>query len=324
VVHAHDTGCEPPCLTLLKCGCVGRHNDANTMTESSWVTAEGHLLWATDSSRSAVLEEFFRGYDRAFVLPDEREELAGFRACLELNDTDVAKAFGRTHREYVVVLTARDGGRLGGANFLATQMAEGSSGPAVSVNLNYVYVERAARGRGLLRILIREVSRLSHRAYDLAEDGLGPAIFLEQNDPFRLSEQESALDTEHSGTDQLERLAIWARLGARVIDFPYVQPALSLDQQPDDGLIYSALRFPGESIVPQYLHDHLQSFFGFSVLKGRSIESDVSCAQQLAALLSRREPLSLLPLGEALARLRSAAERPKASTFLAAMRQFRP
>lgn len=269
---------------------------------------EGIRVTASDDPSSPVLRRFFTGYDRAFVLPDEREELAGFEACLALNATHHA-AFGRRHREMVVVLETAGGTLLGGANFLATAIGRGPRLPPVSVALNYVYVEEAARGRGLLRHALTAVRRLALGGLGFDPQGPAPTLFIEQNDPLRLTEAEYALDSRHSGLDQVDRLAIWARVGARIVDFPYVQPPLSADQQADDGLVYAAVDYPGDSVDPALLHDHFESFFAISVLKGRpEPEGGVARAQlaALAALAARGadRDVALLDLAPALAWLR--------------------
>lgn len=267
--------------------------------------ADGVFVRATDDPASSILEDFYAGYDRAFVLPDEREDLAGFRKCLALNRTH-RTAFGRTHCELAAVLEDEAGRRLGGINFLATAI-DRPGAPRAAVALNYVYVEEAFRGRGLLRQALTAVRVLAARTLDLSEKDGAPVVFIEQNDPLRLTPEEYAADTERSGLDQVDRLAIWARMGAEVVDFPYVQPALSDDQQAEDGLIYAAVDYPGEAVDPGLLHDHLESFFAISVLKGEAEPSGGAAARQIEALAGRREPVSLLPMAPALDRLRSGA-----------------
>lgn len=267
------------------------------------VLPSGVRVTASGDPASPILTRFFEGYDRAFVLPDEREDLAGFRKCLALNATH-RHALGRTHCELVAVLEDEAGQRLGGINFLATAVDRAPAPPA-AVALNYVYVEEAARGRGLLRQALSAVRRLALNGLALDPDGPPPAIFIEQNDPLRLTAEEYASDTAHSGLDQVDRLAIWARVGARVVDFPYVQPALSPDQQADDGLIYAAVDYPGEAVEAGLLHDHLESFFAISVLKGEAEPPGGAAAAQIAALAGRRTPVALLPMPSALDRLRS-------------------
>jgi GNAT superfamily N-acetyltransferase len=263
----------------------------------------GIRVTASDDPASPVLTRFFAGYDRAFVLPDEREELDGFEACLALN-TSHRHAYGRTHSELVAIFEDESGTLLGGANFLATAIDRGPALPSAAVALNYVYVEEAARGRGLLRLALAAVRQLARIALGLAPDGPAPAIFIEQNDPLRLTAEEYAADTAHSGTDQVDRLAIWARIGTRIVDFPYVQPALSAGQQPDDGLIYAAVDYPGDAVDAGLLHDHLESFFGISVRKGEAEAPGGVAAAQLAALAARRAPVALLPMEPAIAWLR--------------------
>lgn len=290
------------------------------LPDSHWSAAleDGLVIEGTEDPASPVLTDFFAGYDRAFVLPDEREELDGFRECLIANRGAPVR-FGRRHRE--LVLTLRDGAGgpvLGGANFLATAMNAKAGEPDVSVALNYIFVDQHVRGRGLARKLVAAVARLAQRAAGGPEDVM-PAMFIEQNDPFRLTAAEYAADTAHSGTDQVDRLAIWARLGARAVDFPYIQPALSEAQASDDGLLYAALAFPGDSVSAAFLHDHLESFFGVSVLKGGYPHTDPAAGPQLAALTSMArtgEHVALLDLLGPLQRLERGKPLPAAASML--------
>lgn len=263
----------------------------------------GVRVTATGDPASPVLERFLEGYDRAFILPDEREELEGFRKCLALNRSH-RQAFGRVHSELVAVLEDESGVLLGGANFLATSIARPGAPPA-AVALNYVYVEEAARGRGLLRHALAAVRALAVTALDIDRRKGDPVLFIEQNDPLRMTAEAYAVDTQHSGLDQIDRLAIWARVGARVVDFPYIQPALSADQSADDTLIYAAIDCPGDEVDAGLLHDHLESFFAISVLKGQADRPDGVAARQLATLAARTTPVPLLAMEPALDRLRS-------------------
>ena len=276
----------------------------------SWSWDDGVHVSITSDPASPVLRRFFEGYDRAFILPDEREEFDGFVRCLALNATH-RDAYGRRHCEVAMVFEDADGTLLGGANFLAATTA---SGDTATVALNYVYVEAAARGRGLLRRILADVRRTALMVLELNPAGPEPVLFIEQNDPLRLTEEAYAADSGHSGLDQIDRLAIWGRIGAQVVDFPYVQPALSNDQQPDDSLIYAAVGHPGDAVPAQLLHDHFQSFFGISVLKGEAEAPGGPAAQQLNALAARSDPVPLLPMAPALARL-TASPRPDFNSF---------
>lgn len=44
--------------------------------------SHGLTLATTDSGEGPVFEQFFEGYDRAFVLPDEKEDREGLATCL--------------------------------------------------------------------------------------------------------------------------------------------------------------------------------------------------------------------------------------------------
>lgn len=284
--------------------------------EHQEVLANNLRLRTSEDPASPVLKAFYAGYDRAFVLPDERENLDGFVDCLRLNQT-LPSLFGRYHSEQVLVVTEADGALLGGANFLAIGMTA-PGGPPVSLALNYVFVEAAARGRGLARVLIDAVQRMAALALTGSDRGPEPAVFIEQNDPLALSAAEYAADTAHAGIDQVDRLAIWSSLGARLVDFPYVQPALSADREPDDGLIYAALRFPWDSISPAWFHDHLQSFFGVSVRKGAPLADDPVSMSQLNALAARTEPVRMIEVDRAIAALKAGGRPAGAINF----RQF--
>lgn len=288
--------------------------------DSRWTMPlpDGLICRATERPDSPLLERFFSGYDRAFILPDEREELDGFRACLAINP-ESRHRFGRVHRELVMVVEDASGTLLGGANFLATCIDVAPDGhPPVAVALNYLFVEVAARGRGLARLLKQAVGVLANRAVDAPADAQAPALFIEQNDPLRLSDEDYAADSAHAGIDQVDRLAVWARMGARLVDFSYIQPALSAEQESDDGLAYAVMNLNADHIDAAYLGSHLESFFGISVLKGGDPEMDPAAGQQLAALAAmaaRGEPVALLPMQPAIDALRALPERPKGVTF---------
>src|SRR3546814_9589401 len=109
----------------------------------------------------------------------------------------------------------------------------------LTVNLNYIYVVPEARGRGNLERSVRAVAQAAGEVF--ARPSKDVVIFIEQNDPLRMAEADQLRDTVHSGMDQYDRLAIWGRRGARVVDFPYVQPPLSAENAPNNELILSVI-----------------------------------------------------------------------------------
>lgn len=264
-----------------------------------YAASSGTVVGATARPASPILERFMRGYDRAFVLPDEREEIEGFRRCLAMNGR-----LGRGACEVVAVIEDAEGALIAGANFLAIE-ASGAAAPVpATVALNYVFVEAEARGRGMLRQTLAEVSALTCRVLDIDAGRAMPAIFIEQNDPLKMSPAAYAADTRHSGLDQIDRLSIWARLGARIVDFDYIQPALSDDRRPDDSLVYAAIDMPGDAVPADLFAHHLDRFFHLSVLKGEPEHGEPVAERQLDALRHRRAPIALLPMTGALHRLR--------------------
>jgi len=281
-------------------------------------TASGLLIEAS-SAKTRVLDDFYKGYDAAFVLPNEKEGYAGFAECLELNAgeayTRLSQRYG-TFREFVVVARAPEtGAQIGGANFIAYPLRAACSedDAILSINLSYIYIDAEARRRGYFRRLVNELPGLAFQlltatsadvpcGWMTADAQAGKALpktlmFIEQNDPFRMSEEAYRLDTQHSGLDQLDRIAIWARLGAKIIDFPYVQPPLTSSQQADHSLVLAVLGADSDTLDACLLHDHLQRFFGISVLKGQDVMQISSAAEQLAALQKacrQRRPIPLL------------------------------
>jgi hypothetical protein len=247
----------------------------------------GLTLEVTDSGEGPVFDRFFQGYDRAFVLPDEKEDRGGLVECLALNHgeayRDLKRRYGR-FRELCLIARDEAGMVVGGANLIALRLDVAGCPAVTSANLNYVYVEPEARGRGHLRRLFDAISGT------VAQFGkaLGPPlVFIEQNDPFAISAEAYRRDSAFTGLDQLDRLRIWARMGARIVDIDYVQPPLSPEQEPDTGLVYAVLGAPGETLPACVVAAHLRMFFGISVLKGAPIGADPTAAALLADLDAR-------------------------------------
>lgn len=280
------------------------------------LTPDGLILDATTDPDAPVLDQFYQAYDRAFVLPHEKEGLSGFRACLNLNsgpDYDRLSLRHRPFREVVLVLCEPAGRLIGGTNFIAFGHDE-----AITVNLNYIFIERAFRARGKFRALMAAVSSQARALFAAAGAG-DVLVFIEQNDPLRLSPEDYALDNAHSGLDQHDRLRIWQRLGAQLVDFDYAQPALSDDQAPDDSLVLGVLGAGKGHLSSCLLADHLSAFFGISVLKGREIASD-DCAlrqvESLQALCREGAELALLDYPYRSTGERSPLPAPGAGSFL--------
>lgn len=234
----------------------------------------------------AHLPRFYAAYDAAFILPDEKEDLDGFRACLELNYGDAYErlsALYGPYREMVILLTeGANGPVLGAANFIA--FAGNGTDPTVS--LSYIFVDASQRRRGLFGLLMHLVREEARDAFTWPEGPApAPLIFIEMNNPVKMSPEDYALDSDHAGLDQVDRLKIWERRGARLVGMEYRQPPLSDDQGSEDELLLGVLGSGGASSLPAcQLAAHMRRFFGVTVLKGRAPESAPVAASQLARL----------------------------------------
>lgn len=245
-----------------------------------WVTQRGLRVRTTLDADGPLLPAFYADYDRSFVLPNEKEELKGFADCLALNFgpdyARLAEIYG-PYREVVLLAGDSEDVSVGGANFIVAP-----NRGRLCMNLNYLFVLPEQRRKGYLASMVHAVREAAHKYFPGHPQE--PLIFIEQNDPLRMSAREYAEDTEHTGLDQLDRIAIWAKLGARILDFPYVQPALSEAQLPDSNLVLSVLGATENSLDACVLRDHLERFFAISVLKGQGMESSPEAQQQLAEL----------------------------------------
>jgi hypothetical protein len=263
-------------------------------------------LWAdaTSAPESPLIDIFYEGYDRSFVLPNEKEERAGFAECLALNrgaaGDGLAARFGE-YREMVMVLRHGEA-PVAGANFIAYPLQDRSR---LALNLNYLYVMPSKRRSGYFAPAVRAAEQVARAAFGL-EDNVETLTFIEQNDPLKMSAEAYDLDTQHTGLDQIARLSMWARLGARIVDFPYVQPPLSAEQEADDTLLYSVLGAREETLSACVLLAHLERFFCISVLKGGDLQESPAAAAQireLKALCARQSSIRLLDPVPAIARL---------------------
>jgi len=266
----------------------------------------GFIIEATTGADDGVLAAFYADYDQAFVLENEKEALDGFVACHALNHgdayVDLVQRYGPFREFTLIVRDATTQARLAGANFIIFPVETlDAAGPVLSMNLSYVFVNVNARKQGVFARLVRDMPSIAFRlfaetnAHDLLENWLSRStadpnfvpplyMFIEQNDPDRMSAEDYARDTAYTGLDQRARNAMWTRLGARIIDFPYVQPPLSAEQEADDGLFYGVIGYPEPRLSACLLREHLLRFFGVSVLKGQPISTNAAASRQIARL----------------------------------------
>jgi len=245
---------------------------------------DGIYLHVFTTSEDGRLPAFFEAYDAAFILEDEKEDLDGFKACLDLNH---GAAYARLsglygpYRELVVMLTEGAAGRvLGAASFIAFA----GDGADLTVSLSYIFVDSAQRQRGHFSRLMALVRGEAKASFTWPGEAPEPLVFIEMNDPVNMSPEDYALDSAHAGLDQVDRLKIWERRGARIVAMPYRQPPLSAQQTAEADLLLGALGAEGDSLTACLMAKHMRRFFGVTVLKGADPESVPVAAQQLARL----------------------------------------
>jgi GNAT superfamily N-acetyltransferase len=197
---------------------------------------------ADNKSSRRVLSAFYRGvYSREFPDVDERESLENMVAYLRLKTEGW---YGMNN--YHIVILQDDAGNIAGG--MVADYFERSN---VGV-IEFVVVAPELRGRGLGKLLLREISqRLEADSRRAGHAGLN-GICAEVNDPYRRCDVQEHLDG-------FARLRIWDHFGFRLLDFPYVQPPLSSDQ---DAVVGLGLMFRPERAelarqVPSALVEHI-------------------------------------------------------------------
>ena len=241
------------------------------------------------------IEQFYQAYDQCFVLENEKETLEGFKACLQQNVSPVYEKLRELYGDYrECIMLVRDSdcsqSLIGGANWICFSGLNGK----VSINLNYIFVLPSYRGQGYFKKMITACERISaqfavkefasEKFVDEQLQVTGTLLFTEQNHPGRMSIQDQRLDSHYTGMDQIDRLRIWETVGSKIIDFPYVQPPLSMVQKPMDTLLYTVRGIEEDQLDPLVLKYHLERFFGISVLKGKPLFENQTAKRQLEYL----------------------------------------
>jgi len=190
-------------------------------TERSAAMTSAVQMRELTAADGVLLERFYTEiYEREFPDPDERESLANIASYLALRDEGW---YGLNN--YHVVLACRGEEVLGGCILDYLEL------PNAGV-LEFLFTVAGARGQGVGRALLAEAERLAKA--DASRTGRAPEwIAAEMNDPFEATEVPDNMDP-------FVRARIWHRWGFGALDCPYVQPALSAEQRPAEGLLLIA------------------------------------------------------------------------------------
>jgi GNAT superfamily N-acetyltransferase len=161
-----------------------------------------------------LLSRFYEGlYIAGFPDPNERESLANMKHYLSLR-----REGWYGPNSYHIIL-ALDGDRT-----VAASVSDYLAKPNCGV-IEFLLVDEAMRGTGIGKT----VHAATIEAFDAdarrAGRGSLDGVVIELNDPFRVAPQDD-------NYDPFERALIWDRWGYKRICFPYIQPALSEEQEP--------------------------------------------------------------------------------------------
>ena len=192
-------------------------------------------------------------YRSIFTDEDEAEDLEGIKASLALvGDPVLVGRYGEFHEYWVEAV--EDGEVLGGVNFTSFELPS-----KVTAHINYLFASERSRHKGVGTMLLGSVREISQADY----------LFCEQNDPSLMSEAELEEDRLSTGISPDERIRWWQRRGFARLDMHYVQPPLSSDKTPAEGMSLNVCPALHESLDAAIVEAHLRRFYYISVLKNR-------------------------------------------------------
>ena len=187
-------------------------------------------------------EKMFRFHELRFTRKSDRELLKTFyHDCFRpefLDENEVEpveqiedylrlKEVGWYQKNNYHVLVALDGDTpIGGS--ISDYLDEPNAGV-----IEYIVIQPEHRGAGLGRRLLEETERLLHDDADRSRNRPLDWIVAEMDDPY-------VTQRPTHGIDAFAVAKVWHNWKYRLLDFPYVQPALATDKEPVDTLLLSA------------------------------------------------------------------------------------
>ncbi|MGH8556593.1 MAG: GNAT family N-acetyltransferase [Methylococcales bacterium] len=226
------------------------------------------------------LRQFYHGlYIREFPDPDERELLANMERYLRLK----AEGWYGKNNYHIFLLIE---GETPVAGSISDYLADANSGV-----IEFLVVSPEYRGRSLGRRLL---ALTEEKLAEDAKRNCGRSldyIVGEMNDPYKAGSVPDNLDP-------FERAKIWHRRGYQRLDFPYLQPALSPEQQSVPHLLLmSKVLNPAfangllSATVKRIVHEYIRW--------AMRIDNPEECQefQAMAKYLDAREIIGVEPLG---------------------------
>jgi GNAT superfamily N-acetyltransferase len=181
-----------------------------------------------------LLDTFYHAlYLPAFPMPSEREDPAVWRTYLWSPERDTLPSEMHCLLAGSGLLQPTDRVVCGGLIFVIFTHSKSSL-------VTYIVVDASRRRLGLGQRLFRAALEMLDRR---AEGTGGPRglVFAEVNNPIKIRPEQDVIDP-------WRRLAFFERLGGRIVDIPYVQPALGAGQERGRDLLLLAFPGPRQSL----------------------------------------------------------------------------
>jgi hypothetical protein len=238
-----------------------------------------------------AFEKFYAIYAELFPLADEREPPEAFHEIAHLNNrADMQARFG-PWREFVTAIRERNGGPLLGGNIfgVTTSPAHIAFGCQASIQGIYLFLIPEARGQGAVADAppYMQSQALAAFGFDAGKGRLPPLVFLEVNNPMRMTAAEIERDTASSGFNPYQRYAFWKRNGFAPLDFHYVQPPLRQDASAVRYLDLFCTAGAADAIPAELIAAHLNAFISISVLKGHAASGNADFVRMTRELKLR-------------------------------------
>lgn len=234
-----------------------------------------------DEHSLAKLRDFYQGvYTEEFPVADERESLENMEKYLRLK----AEGWYGKNNYHILLLENESGAIAGGI------VADYFDRSNVGV-IEFVVVDDSLRGQGLGRVLIEAISdRFREDCERVGYSSLN-GICGEVNDPYRKCDVPDHLDG-------FARMRMWHRFGFRLLDFPYIQPALGEGQSAVLGL---GLMFRPEKTelsrkVPAELVEHIVADYQIWAMRIPEPDAEPDF-QRMQGWLKKRSQVELLDMG---------------------------
>ncbi len=245
-----------------------------------------------------AVDEYWTLYKEAFPIPSERETKKRIRTILKSPSCRAKDLYQDT---LLLLAYLRN-------NPTSGNMADYVQNRSMAFGIQwYCFTERKQRVKGIGRFIHdKAMESLRETAKKQGRKGLD-VIVCEINYPERMNPEDTELDSE--AMDPYERLKVWHGLGYRAVDpakFNYVQPALTKNHKPYDGLLFCVrpVDKPFSTRIPaDYLKQllWLHTWAGFENIPGSDIsgfrnpETDPTY-KEMARQLHGLRSLPLVPL----------------------------